>query len=58
MIKPKRVKSATKLKIRVGMFPQKKVYEKDNTFKTQIDFNLLYANNKFTSGTNTTKFQS
>ena len=58
MIKPKRVKSATKLKIRVGMFPQKKVYEKDNTFKTQIDFNLLDASNRFMlSGSNTTKFQ-
>ena len=47
IIKPKRIKSASKFKIKVGMFPQKKTYEKDNTFKTQIDFNLLYANNKF-----------
>ena len=58
MTKPKRIKSATKLKVRVGIFPQKKIYQKDNTFKTQIDFNLLYANNKFSSGANTAKFQS
>ena len=57
LMKPRRIKSASKFKIRVGMFPQKKIYQKDNTFKTQIDFNLLYANNKFTNGANIPKVQ-
>ena len=46
-IKPKRIKSASKVRIRVGIFPLKKTYQKDKTFKTQIDFNLLQAKNKF-----------
>ena len=57
-IKPKRIKSASKFKVKVGILPQKKIYQRDNTFKTQIDFNLLYANNKYLSGANTDKFQS
>ena len=55
---PKRVKSNPKFKIRNMFLSKKKVYKKDKTFKTQIDFNLLDASNRFMlSGSNTTKFQ-
>ena len=56
---PKRIKSNPKFKIRNILLPRRKVYQRDNTFKTQIDFNLLDANNKFIiEGSNTDKFQA
>ena len=54
LFKNNRIKSATKLKVNIP----KKLFQKDNTFKTQIDFNLLYSNNNFINGANTDKFQS
>ena len=54
LFKNKRIKSATKLKINIP----KKIFLKDNTFQTQIDFNLLYSNNKFINGSITDKFKS
>ena len=54
LFKNKRIKSATKLKINIP----RKIFQKDNTFPTQIDFNLLYSNNKYINGANTDKFHS
>ena len=50
----KRIKSANKLKIKIDNILHKHIYPIDNTFKTQIDFNLLSKKNK---KINTSKFQ-
>ena len=55
IFKKKRVKSSNKLKIKVdNMIHKQRNYPTDNTFKTQIDFNLLSSTK---NKTNTSKFQ-
>ena len=57
-IKNKRIKSATKLRVkdRKGLLTNNKYYQKDNTFKTQIDYNLFYSNKNYKNRRNIDKF--
>ena len=57
-IKNKRIKSATKLRVkdRKGLLTNNKYYQKDNTFKTQIDYNLFYSNKNYKNRRNIEKF--
>jgi len=57
-IKNKRIKSATKLRVkdRKGLLKNNKYYQKDNTFKTQIDYNLFYSNKNYKNRRNIDKF--
>ena len=57
-IKNKRIKSATKLRVkdRKGLLTNNKYYQKDNTFKTQIDYNLFYTNKNYKNRRNIDKF--
>ena len=57
-IKNKRIKSATKLRVkdRKGLLTNSKYYQKDNTFKTQIDYNLFYSNKNYKNRRNIDKF--
>ena len=56
-IKNKRIKSATKLRVkdRKGLLTNNKYYQKDNTFKTQIDYNLFYSNKNYKNRRNIDK---
>lgn len=57
-IKNKRIKSATKLRVkdRKGLLTNNKYYQKDNTFKTQIDYNLFYSNKNYKNRRNIDKY--
>ena len=57
-IKNKRIKSATKLRVkdRKGLLTNNKYYQRDNTFKTQIDYNLFYSNKNYKNRRNIDKF--
>ena len=57
-IKNKRIKSATKLRVkdRKDLLTNNKYYQKDNTFKTQIDYNLFYSNKNYKNRRNIDKF--
>ena len=57
-IKNKRIKSATKLRVkdRKGLLTNNKYYQRDNTFKTQIDYNLYYSNKNNKNRRNIDKF--